>query len=66
MVFYMKENKMTESKIAGVQCCVCKKFRIVMGEKEEWLHTTTPEGIISHTYCPACYDEFMKEFEKGD
>lgn len=55
---------MAESKISGVQCCVCKKIRIIINGKEEWVEMMAPEGMISHTYCPVCYADFLKDFEK--
>tara|TARA_Y100000310_G_C20510214_1_gene728454 strand:- start:692 stop:865 length:174 start_codon:yes stop_codon:yes gene_type:complete len=46
-----------------VDCCVCKRRR----EGDEWINSSDPNYEtrgklnISHTYCPPCYDEALKE-----
>ncbi|MBI5094411.1 MAG: hypothetical protein HZB26_18490 [Candidatus Hydrogenedentes bacterium] len=35
-----------------IQCCMCHKIEVA----GEWTQSaTTPNGLVSHTYCPVCY-----------
>ena len=41
-----------------IQCCMCHKIR----ERSEWIRSEVPRrDEVSHTYCPACFDEFKAE-----
>lgn len=49
-----------------VRCCQCGKFRkgsnrigAVWEERPEFID----DGQISHSYCPECYEKFVKENE---
>jgi len=43
-----------------IQCCKCRRIR----EKGEWNRPPARlAGDISHTYCPACYDECLAEID---
>jgi len=47
----------------AVQCCVCRKMRI--GGKWEKIEPFEGEPV-SHTYCPGCHAEFLKEIERSN
>jgi ribosomal protein L44E len=44
-----------------VQCCVCRKYRV----KNSWKRAANVEGDVSHTYCPVCKEQALKEIERG-
>lgn len=41
-----------------IQCCVCKKWLGTKPTDREDQH-----GEVSHTYCPACQEEVMREID---
>jgi hypothetical protein len=42
-----------------IQCCVCKKFRLVDGT---YAHVVVDETVtVSHTYCEECYELTIAE-----
>jgi hypothetical protein len=44
-----------------VQCCKCKRVR----EDGRWHPISqTPDGDVSHTYCPICLGECLAEIER--
>ncbi len=43
-----------------IVCCKCQRWV----DDERWTDSPIPEGKQSHTYCPVCYDEVMKEIEE--
>lgn len=44
-----------------IVCCVCKKIKY----NGEWVEKQIPEEYIAtHTYCPACYEQELKEINK--
>jgi hypothetical protein len=42
-----------------VQCCVCRKFRLVDGTYE--LREVDETILVSHTYCEECYELTIAE-----
>ena len=48
-----------------VQCCVCRKIRL----NEIWLKVdsaTICNKVISHGYCPSCFNAALIEIEAVD
>lgn len=47
-----------------VQCCVCREYQLVDGTFADIDESTIDDSYrVSHTYCPVCYDDVMKELE---
>jgi hypothetical protein len=46
-----------------VQCCVCKKFKMVDGT---YAHVNVVSNKVSHTYCQDCNAVIIAEFLKGE
>lgn len=44
-----------------VQCCVCRKYRV----KNSWKDIAKVDGDVSHTYCPGCKKQALKEISRG-
>lgn len=40
-----------------VQCCKCKRVRI----DNRWAAATGKEAVVSHSYCPACFEAARNE-----
>lgn len=48
-----------------VKCCVCTRIRI----EDQWLKLevhTNSDGLVSHTYCPVCFDLALAELDAQD
>ena len=42
-----------------VQCCRCSKVRM----EGAWVSLSTgPSDSVSHTYCPVCLEDFVRQF----
>tara|TARA_Y100000310_G_C20692681_1_gene823365 strand:- start:79 stop:270 length:192 start_codon:yes stop_codon:yes gene_type:complete len=45
-----------------VACCVCKRVRT---EENTWERYDLPrEAVVSHTYCPPCFEEAKKGLQE--
>lgn len=45
-----------------IQCCVCRKIR---NDDGTWRDQRAADDMeyVSHTYCQACYEQAMREFD---
>lgn len=52
---------MSPLKSVTVQCCMCNRTKIENG----WLMQPTEDGhMVSHGYCPECFEKSMREIER--
>ena len=47
------------------QCCVCRRVRDEYGNWSEPV-ALIPGAPITHTYCPGCYAEALREIEEDE